>query len=155
MTKESTYLPTIRLWTRDRLVLYMALATSLESNEIKLYVASSLLKLGGHLACMDSILIVSQTRHKRSSVKKKSVYSKITLLKTIKLPISQCKLPCCWLSCCSGSSVIHKRNHWSAWIKTWKNCLKQKEKSGMLGAATSATTEIRDDLHFINPSSSR
>ena len=73
MTKESTYLPTIRLWTRDRLVLYMALATSLESNEIKLYVAPSLLKLSGHLVCMDSILIVSQTRHRRSSVKKISL----------------------------------------------------------------------------------
>ena len=73
MTKESTYLPTIRLWTRDRLVLYMALATSLESNEIKLYVAPSLLKLSGHLVCMDSILIVSQTRHRRSSGKKISL----------------------------------------------------------------------------------
>lgn len=73
MTKESTYLPTIRLWTRNRLVLYMALATSLENNEIKLYVAPSLLKLSGHLVCMDSILIVSQTRHRRSSVKKISL----------------------------------------------------------------------------------
>ena len=95
-----------------------------------------------HLVFINSILIVSQTRHRRFSVSK-SVYNKISNVRKKGCPklranyanknktdvlYPQRKLPCCWLSCSSSSFVTHQRSHWIACIKTWKVCLKQKKK---------------------------
>ena len=85
-----------------------------------------------HLVFINSILIVSQTRHRRFSVSK-SVYNKISNVRKKGCPklranyanknktdvlYPQRKLPCCWLSCPSSSFVTHQRSHWIACIKT-------------------------------------